>query len=241
MIELRVVPVPAPEGGDNAKARTLAQLTSRAPLMRTYSALGILKNATERPGPKIEFVTPRQYSQIRGEPWNEDIDSLNHYTLLPADLDSVDCPQARRQSGGCDNPLPASKRELFRDGRLERWISDSVAGAAQTGASATTSANPNYPSGLDVYEVENSDVLKSDFIDLNGRLGTLRRYILIIVDDHLPRNPVYASYHDGDKWYYIAKDDVVSEKSFQLLSLFMTMMAVPPSTQPLSPVINVGG
>jgi hypothetical protein len=37
------------------------------------------------------------------------------------------------------------------------------------------------------------------------------------------------------------KDDAVSQKNFQLLSLFMTMMAIPPSTQPLSPVINVGG
>ena len=49
MIELRVVPLPA-------SASNTAQL---APMMRTYSALGILKNATERPSPKIEFVTPQ--------------------------------------------------------------------------------------------------------------------------------------------------------------------------------------
>jgi hypothetical protein len=229
-IELRVVPLPAS-----------TTIPSRAPLMRTYSALGILKNATERPGPKIEFVTPQQYDQIRGEPWNEDVDSLTYYTLVASDLDSVNCPSARKPSGGCDNPLPASKRELFRDGRLERWIQNSAATDASPGAGARNPPELSYPSGLDVYEIDNKDVLSSDFIDMNGRLGTMRRYILVIVDDHRPTVPVYVACTDGLKWYYIAKDDTVSEKNFQLLSLFMTMMAVPPATQPLSPVINVGG
>jgi hypothetical protein len=92
-----------------------------------------------------------------------------------------------------------------------------------------------------VYEVPEHDVLSNEYIDFNGRLGTLRRYILIVVDDHPPQADAYVSYTDGRRWYYIERDDEISEKNFQLLSLFITMMAVPPSTQPLSPVINVGG
>jgi hypothetical protein len=62
----------------------------------------------------------------------------------------------------------------------------------------------------------------------------------VVVDSHLPDEPVYVSYTDGQRWYYIMKEDEVSQRNFQLVSLFMTMMAVPPTTQPLSPVINVG-
>jgi len=69
----------------------------------------------------------------------------------------------------------------------------------------------------------------------------LRRYILVVVDDVLPIDTPYVAYSGGGRWYYIASDDTVSQKNFHLLSLFLTMMATPPTTQPLSPVINVGG
>ena len=116
---------------------------------------------------------------------------------------------------------------------ITRWIEGSVA--------APAAPDESYPSGLDVYEKPDKDIFGPDYIDFNGLLGTLRRYMLVIVADRLPAEPVYVSYTDGQRWYYIAKDDTVSQKNFQLISLFMTMMAVPPSTQPLSPVINVGG
>ena len=98
-----------------------------------------------------------------------------------------------------------------------------------------------YQSDLDVYETKGKDALEDSYVQRNRRLGLLRRYILIVVSDHLPPEPVYVSYSDGDRWYYIVKGDTISAKNFHLLTLFLTMMAVPPSTQPLSPVINVGG
>jgi hypothetical protein len=190
--------------------------------------LGIIKNATERPGPKIEFVTPDQYRQIRDHAWNADIDSLSYYTLLSGDLDSINCSAARRSSGGCDNPLPSDKSvKISAD--IDSWIENSAA------------EDDEHPDGVDIYETKNKDILDGEYTDYNGRLGTLRRYILIIVDDRLPSGPVYVSYSEGGKYYYIAQDDAVSEKNFYLISLFMTMMAIPPSTPPLSPVIKVGG
>lgn len=251
-IELRVVPAPiAPRGtnatptaskvkgksakaskqeGNGDSASAPKQIATHVPLMRTFSALGILKNATERPHPLIEFVTPGQYQRIRfDEQWNKPVEQLNYYTLLPTDLDSVDCP-----NGGCDSAFPPSMPKEFiqkLDADIKLWLQ------------AFDPHNPSasYPNGISVYEQPGKDVLGSDYLAYNGRLGTLKRFILIIVDDHLPSGPIYASYSDGQRWYYIAKDDAVSEKNFQLLSLFMSMMAVPPSTQPLSPVINVGG
>ena len=65
--------------------------------------------------------------------------------------------------------------------------------------------------------------------------------MLIVVADTLPAKTPYVAYACGGRWYYIASDDPVSQKNFQLLSLFLTMMAIAPSNQPLSQVINVGG
>jgi hypothetical protein len=43
------------------------------------------------------------------------------------------------------------------------------------------------------------------------------------------------------KWYCIDGSDVISQKNFDLISLFLTMMAIPSAVPPLSPTINVGG
>jgi len=245
-IELRVVPAPLtqretadiPSAVAPSKPRlhgqevhsTSRNITTHVPLMRTFSALGILKNATERPHPLIEFVTREQYETIRHhERWNDGAERVGYYTLLPTDLDSIDCP-----NGGCDSALPPSMPKSFVDGLdadLARWLQEFDAAAP----------GPLYPNGVSVYEQPGADVLAPSFLAHNGRLGTLKRFMLVIVGDRQPDDPTYVSYSDGQRWYYIAKDDAVSERNFQLLSLFLSMMAVPPSTQPLSPVINVGG
>jgi hypothetical protein len=248
-VELRIVPAPLNFSGlpnpnpSNAKGKRGAVglpfgISTDAPLMRTYSALGILKNATDRgtSSPRIGFVTPEEYTEIRGNSWNTD-PGASYYTLLPSELDSVDCPPAMKQKGGCENTEQQTPGENTSDldTRLVNWLRNSGAPAGQSGGASA------YPDGVTVMEEPGADVLDFQHLYLNARLGTLRRYVLIVVADSLPSDPVYVSYSDGDRWYYIAKDDVVSQRNFQLLSLFMSMMAIPPSTQPLSPVINVGG
>ena len=203
-IELRTVAVP-PE-----IARSEG-LISGAPLMRTYSALGILKNATERPHPKIAFVSPEIYRKIRARPWNEDVDNLSFYTLLPESENPLDNPVA-----------PGHEAESAKiDDEVINWIQG--------------------PEGnLYVYEPP-GPISENDYIKGNRRLGLLRRYILIIVDDIPPLSPAYVVHFDQGKWYYIDGDDEISQKNFDLISLFLTMMAIPSAVPPLAPVINVGG
>jgi hypothetical protein len=179
-------------------------------MMRTYSALGILKNATERPHPKIGFVSRDVYNQIRSYPWNQDADNASFYTLLPETENPLDNPIA-----------PDDVRSTKIDEEVTNWIQRS---------------------GSDpfVYEPP-GPISEKNYIDGNRRLGLLRRYILVVVDDGPPAIPPYVSHFAGGKWYYIAGDDEISQKNFNLIALFLTMMAIPSALPPLSPVINVGG
>jgi hypothetical protein len=80
-----------------------------------------------------------------------------------------------------------------------------------------------------------------DYLILNRRLASLRRFILIIVDDHLPSELPYVSHFDHGQWYYIDAHDQVSQRNFDLISLFLTMMAVPSALPPIAPTISVRG
>jgi hypothetical protein len=214
-IELRTVPVTHDQAAQNG-------LVSMAPTMRTYSALGILKNATERPLPKIEFVSPGVYGQIRAQPWNQNIETASFYTLLPEQEDSFNCPDERKQKGGCDNPARAADKTLAPD--LKAWLTE----RGESGR-------------VFVYDKAGEDALGEEYIARNRQLGLLRRYILVVVTPDRAPDSAYVAVDDHGLTYYIAGDDVVSQKNFHLLSLFMTMMAIPSLLPPLSPVINVGG
>jgi hypothetical protein len=76
-IELRTSPVPPRLAGHcnaplDAAAPPPGWLTCKtlSPVMRTRSALGVLKAAAQRPDPLIEFMSPAAYLKMRAEPWN---------------------------------------------------------------------------------------------------------------------------------------------------------------------------
>ena len=194
-IELRTKPVPAAKALSNG-------LISSAPLLKTSSALGILKAATERPTPKIEFVSPEKYREITSYPWTKELDSSSVYTLLPQSEDPADNPGVPEQ--------------INRD--VSKWIENGQ--------------------NLYVYDAKPGSI--DDYLARNYRLGTLRRYILIIMDDHTPAN-AYVSHFDHGTWYYIDGADQISQRNFDLISLFLTMMAIPAALPPISPTISVGG
>lgn len=188
-------------------------IVSGAPLMRTYSALGILKNATEPPNPKIAFVSPEKYQEINSYPWNQQYRTRSgFYTLLRNDEnpdDNVDFKD--------DPALKKIEQEV------ESWL-------------WLPRRDPVF-----VYEPKFADTLGDDYIKGNRRLGLFRRYILIIEDDQPPINPAYVVHAEHGKWYYIDGHDEISRNNFTLISLFLTMMAVPSTTPPISPTISVGG
>ena len=53
----------------------------------------------------------------------------------------------------------------------------------------------------------------------------------------MPMSPISTAAH----WYYIDGHDVISQKNFNLIVLFLTVMAYPPTTAPLNTSISVGG
>ncbi len=185
-------------------------LISGAPLMRTYSALGILKNATERPHPKIAFVGRDVYDRIRSYPWNQESDQSSFYTLLPETENPLDNPWRRGKEA--------------QEAKIDQDVSDWIQGPGND---------------LFVYEPA-TNISDEDYIRGNRRLGLLRRYILIVVDDVPPAN-AYVAHESQGKWYYIDGNDAISQRNFDLVSLFLTMMAIPSAVPPLSPAINVGG
>jgi hypothetical protein len=205
-IELRTMPV-------KVAVSAKEDLSSGAPLLRTFSGLGILKNATEAPFRRVAFITAEDYRRIRSYPWNIEADSFNFYTLAPDDAKaSRDFPYAL---GASEKDVPMAKAAID-------WLNQA--------------SNREKPF---VYEPRDKDAYSYDYNRGNRALGLLRRYVLIICSDTAPIN-AYVSHFDRGHWYYIEADDTVSQKNFDLISLFMTMMAVAPSTAPLSPSISVG-
>jgi len=204
-IELRTMPL--------AADKIAKSFVSGAPVMRTYSALGILKNAVEQPWPRIAFITSEAYTAIHSHVWNSYAanPSLTFYTLLPCEEEVND--EAASDKDDCQKPTNITQEVV-------NWL------------------KAGKPTDIPfVYDPKKASI--DEYVKSNARLGHLRRYILII--QGAPPPDAYVSYFDRGTWYYIAGDDDISQKNFNLISLFMTMMAIPSATPPLSPSINVGG
>jgi hypothetical protein len=200
-IELRNKPVKP------AKVREEG-LISGAPLLKTSSAVGILKIATQTPNPKIEFVSPDKFREIAGNQWNQAVDVIPFYTLLPEEENEAD-----------ESPPPVRSKLISE--KLDQLITRYIEGG----------------NDLLLYD---APCTIEDYFYRNARLGDLRRYLLIIKSDQAPAN-AYVSYLDQGQWYYIDGDDHISQKNFDLITLFLTMMAVPAALPPISPTISVGG
>jgi hypothetical protein len=78
-------------------------------------------------------------------------------------------------------------------------------------------------------------------VQTEKELNELRRYILVITAAAEPVNP-FVSWYDEvhNQWDYIAADDLISQRNFNLLMQLLVMQAVAPSPA-LNPSINVGG
>lgn len=216
-------------GRDSIELRTMAvtkapnKFVSAAPLMRTFSALGVLKSAAQPPNPRIGFVPLDRYQRVRQYLWN-DPDHLNPllttYTLRPSDVDQGDEKSPSHSEQKSDR--------INADGILETWLNDFEASHAATD-------RLRY-----VYDRGPATTLP-ELVAVNQRLEELRRYIFIIQSAAPPPPNAFVSYAERGVWYYIDGDDVISQRNFNLVVLFLTVMAYPASTAPLTTSISVGG
>ncbi|HEY3886968.1 MAG TPA: hypothetical protein VGL73_00225 [Caulobacteraceae bacterium] len=230
-VELRTSPVPPGSASHcnaplDAVAPLPGQLTCEtlSPVMRTRSALGVLKAAAQRPEPLIEFVSPAAYRKIRAEPWNGGDfwgTSPNFYTLLPADEDSVDCA-----GGHCDHPSDDAVLTGFFDCYVQ------------------------HASLVDLFSMGPSRKCPAAGSNFSGaaehRLATARRFLLIVESDAppsqaLPGVPIFVAWRSSNHWYAIADDDETTKRNFALLSELMTIMAIPTQTSQPTPTVSVGG
>jgi hypothetical protein len=230
-VELRTSPVPPGAASRcNAPLDAIAALPGQltcetlSPVMRTRSALGVLKAAAQRPEPLIEFVSPATYKKIRAEPWNGGDfwgASPNFYTLLPADEDSVDCA-----GGHCDHPSDDPDLTGFFDCYIRNA---SLVDLFSMGRSGKCPASV------------------SNFSDAaEHRLATARRFLVIVESDEppsqaLPGVPIFVAWRSSRRWYAIADDDETTKRNFALVSELMTIMAIPTQTNQPQPTVSVGG
>jgi hypothetical protein len=232
-IELRTAPINSEQTGYH----------NRAPLLRTRSGYGILKAVSPYlngrpeepfpPQPAIAVIDPRTYELIRtcnenhdptphkdglGTCWN---DHKPYYTLLST---YVECLDNNNTYVRCDLPKPGQEEQLYAD--LDEWIKQSVVHNVDL---HTFFDEKNRAENLsDTYDLE-----------IENRLRSLRRFILIIRNNTLPAN-TYVAQQSGGYWYYISGNDIISQKNFILLAQILTMQAVAPGP-PLTPTISVGG
>jgi hypothetical protein len=187
----------------------------------------------ERPSPRVEFVRHDVYDSIVTHPWNKD--SAGYYTLLPDEEDSIDCLKRKSEtSRHCDDPENDLEQKRIVDNDVASWI--------KLCSQAPNIAACNCPGGGPCDYERDGDVSSRASLDRNERLSLLRRYLLIVVENGpIAPESAYVSYWDGKRWYYIDKGDEISQKNFDLLTLFLTMMATPSPATPPVQTINVGG
>jgi hypothetical protein len=214
-IELRTAPVTPELQNRNAGPKF------RQPVLKTYSALGILKNATQQGSQKIAFVPRDLYHKIHDAPWNKYKDDVGFYVLLPDQDSDVEI---------------ATNQQVIKQEHLDKKVREWIERIPEI----------KYPQEgqekLFVYDPKNDlNVFDRDFIHGNSELLSLRRYVLIITSDTAPPADAYVAYFDRGVWYYIAGEDDVSKTNFNLIGLFLTVMAVPPTNPQIGTTISVGG
>lgn len=190
------------------------------PLLKTYSGIGMLKNATEKPEPKISIVSREKYDKIHKHEWNTPDGGF--YTLLIEDQNDDDNPKLK-EGGEWAHYVPeviSSFNSAINDKLDSKTIQKHLMLYEPNTIHPVTCNNANFIYG-------------------NIVLGLLRRYILIIQDDFPPINAYVAYLYQG-KWYYIDGEDEISKRNFNLVSLLLTVMSVPSATTPITTSISLG-
>jgi hypothetical protein len=195
---------------------------SEAPTVSTNSALGAIRLSTQSTGTAIDFVSPASYAGIR---------TLMNY--------SVGCPVT---SKSCDEPAGLGEFYMFDDSAPGNAKSPAI---LQHGL-YTADQEVFLSGGTNTFQKNryvNNTAEDRKFQDDETAMYAYRHFILIVTSKEppeiaLPGKSIYVSYQEDGYWYYIPKEDYISKRNFSLVSLLMSLMAIPAQTAPPASVIS---
>ena len=214
-----------------------------APLLTISSADGMVRLATDKASPSIEFVSLAQYKAIRSEAWNNPKNFIpEFYTISYKDRNVED----RQYDNLKENEEKNRKNEflncyLDQLGNLyensKKLISPFLINSGiEQSCKSKLYPNENEPKES-AADIENNE---------NNIMGQARRYILIITTNEPPweikdgENP-FISVEKNGKWYSISNNDEISKKNFEMISDIGLISSVPQQTQAPTSAIIVGG
>ncbi len=259
-IELRTEPLREPPD-----TRRPDHVPDSAPYLRMRSAYGIFRSievSDYGPTELIDLVTPEQQAAIAGAAW--DYNELFHLVTYPeycppghpfnaqkckelgeiyqsqppGVLNAIDrriCDHGRYIADLAErNPTDAALQD-----KLHRWTD--YCGRYSYANSGVPDETVAPPPLLTMSE-NDTDAPVSVHAERRQQerlLRKQRRYILIVSSPYLPPS-TFASVQVDGTYYYIAQDDVISQRNFRLLQLISIMESVAPAP-PLTPTVSVGG
>jgi hypothetical protein len=258
-LELRTEPFKAP-----SEAGRSGQVSNPAPFLRTRSAYAMFRSievSDYEPTELIEIVSPSQQAAIADMPWNDGqqfhLFTFQQYCAPGAEISPRKCKELREIYQG-QSPLvrDAMDRQICAHGRhivtlaehdpandrlrdrLGRWTQ--ICGKYTfTNSETDPSIDPAPLLTMSEDDTTGPTALTEERRAEEQLLRKQRRYVLVVSSSTLPPE-TFASVNVGDNYYYIAKDDNISQRNFRLLSLISTIQAVAP-TAPLTPTVSVGG
>jgi hypothetical protein len=209
VIELRTTPV------DPTKVVGASRQMDLAPILRTHSALGVLRSATNEL-PRFSFVDESDLdckAQTRLEEANSQIDS--YFYVVPHSGKITDFNVA---------PFASS------DPRFHLDLDVDAAADLQTVSSQQVAYLQ------DERELANSRqyivVIEGYKSPPSTAFVSTKMEVFVVVDGQLAKKTRY---------FYIDGADRISQRNFALINQFLTMQAIPSQTPPITPSISVGG
>ena len=224
LIELRNSPVTNLDALDRV-AFIKAHL---GPVMRTRTAIGILKYLTTHPS--ISFISLADYSIIKGLKWNtptyfQNCPESDSYVLDPSILTG----------------LQKDDHHLYYDvyynisSENKKYLHTYITKIGNDNINVLTGENKNH-NCIFSYAGDSKSIL-SENRDLVTDLSQLKRLILVVKsNDYQPGS--FAHWSENGVYYSVMSDDYISQRNLMLVSQFLTIQATStptPSVTTISP------
>ena len=226
-IELRNSPITNLEGISNTQFHG----EYLGPVMRTYTAIGILKHITSQP--RVAFLSEDQYRKVTTLDWN----SPEYFRQ---------CPETDTYILNPDDP----DQNQFRDSnlfgapiRVDKAVTDRIGSYLRDISSRIGTEKDDHIRNYCIYSYATSKYAKRytasihDLAEFAKGLNELKRFI-IVVKSNQPIEDAFASWFDKGVFYSIMPNDVISQRNLMLIAQFLTIQAIStpsPSLTTISP------